>query len=102
MNTREAPDITLNYPSKGKRVGPAWADAWRALQDCTEPLDGTILAAEVADRHSLSPLTVLNLLSRAADAGLLVRTVKPVAVNVARAGSGFRSSRTRAHYEIRR
>lgn len=69
------PDISENYPSRGKRLGPAWAMLWSTLMSGNrdEYVNGRELAKKVAEVFKLHPDTVANLLPRAHLAGLLER-----------------------------
>ena len=96
-----APDIPNptwpngGYPSKGKKLGPAWEAIWRRLSRTPgEFLDGRELATKVAERHDLSPNTLVAVLSRAAAAGLLDKEGRSVQTG--------RGPRTRTFYRIHR
>lgn len=91
--TIQAPDIKPGYPSKGKRLGPAWRDLWSALADSGDYQDGRALATPIAIRHDLAPATLVAVLSRAALAGLLEKEGRNVI-------SG-RGNRKRTHYRIK-
>jgi hypothetical protein len=94
--TVTAPDLTPGYPSKGPRLGPAWADIWRALARVPDDFqDGYPIATRVAEKHGLSPSTLIGLIKRAATAGLLDREPKMV-------NTGKRGNRARTHYRIAR
>lgn len=99
MNTIDSPPDIPNaqhpqggYPSKGRRIGPAWREVWAALTAASDWLDGCKLAESVAPKHDLAPATVLVLVSRAAKAGVLERTHRTV--------MGPRGPRPRTHYRI--
>lgn len=112
----DAPDIPNpaypkgGYPTKGKRLGPAWREMWREIQKASardRPTDGKALSDKVADKNGLSGQTLLALLSRAANAGLLVKETRAVPVMVSRAPSKatpdaqqIQSSRYRTFYRI--
>jgi hypothetical protein len=64
-----APDFTEGYPSKGKRIGPAWQHIWDMLG--ARPWAGPGLVAATADRFGLERTTVANLLRSARRAGVL-------------------------------
>lgn len=81
------------YPSKGARIGPAWRELYTRLTSAEDWQDGTVLATEIGPKHGLTPSTVLVLISRAAKAGVLERTHRPV-------NSGTRGMRRRTHYRI--
>ncbi len=94
MTNTLAPDITPGYPSKGAKLGPAWSLIWSRLRDRPDEfLDGRVLAAEVAADQGLAESTLVALISRAAQAGLLDRDPRPVR-------SENRGMRTRTHYRI--
>jgi len=101
MTTKtKAPDIPNvrypngGYPSGGARLGPAWADIWRALARTPEEFqDGYPIAERVAKKYEMSPATLIGLIKRAATAGLLER--EPRMVN-----TGKRGNRARTHYRI--
>jgi hypothetical protein len=98
----DAPDIPNpayprgGYPTKGKKLGPAWRDLWKRLDKALEAgdgfLDGRELADKVAPKHDLAPGTLVALLSRAAKAGILAKTHKPVTTG--------RGRRDRTFYRI--
>lgn len=97
--TLTAPDITPGYPSKGTRVGPAWTEMWTRLKGANDWVDGTELAADVAEdpgngRGTMSPETLLHLLRRAATAGHLEKQTRTV--------DGGRGPRRRSFYRIAR
>lgn len=95
-----APDIPNpaypkgGYPTKGERLGPAWASLWRALERAEDGLDGKELTDKVAKKADLAPTTLVNLLGRAAKAGLLTKEFRPVKTT--------RGLRNRAFYRINR
>lgn len=84
-----APDITPGYPSKGEKVGPAWNEIYAALRS-PDYQDGRALADEIAPKHGLAPGTLVAILSRAAQKGLLDKEGRMV--------PGRRGPRTRTHY----
>lgn len=94
-----APDIPNpaypkgGYPTKGKRLGPAWTSLWKELQGAGEGLDGKELTDKVAGKAGLAPATLVNLLGRAARAGLLTKEFRPVVTT--------RGIRQRAFYRIK-
>jgi hypothetical protein len=111
----KAPDIPNpawpkgGYPTKGKRLGPAWDKMWRALERVgTEYLDGKELSDTVAKETDLSPATLVALLSRAAGAGILEKDTRAVSVPVVvrskahPEGRSIQSSRNRTFYRIKR
>lgn len=95
-----APDIPNpaypkgGYPTKGKRLGPAWSALWLALERADDGLDGKELTDKVAKQASLAPATLVNLLSRAARADLLTKEFRTVQTT--------RGKRNRAFYRINR
>lgn len=95
-NTRTVPDISPGYPSKGKTLGPAWAAMWTELTKAKrrkDPyLDGHELAALVAPEFELAPATLVAVISRAAQAGLLAKDPRAV--------TSTRGKRTRTFYAI--
>jgi hypothetical protein len=92
MTTQTAPDITPGYPSKGRKLGPAWVSIWQLLGQAQDALDGRELAEDVSGQHDLAPATLVALIQRAAKAGILTREPRAVA-------SG-RGDRTRTFYRI--
>ena len=94
MTETKAPDLLPNYPSKGRRLGPAWNETWQKLMEAPpgEYLDGPELAKEVAQNYNLAPLTVSNLLSKAARKNLLDVEMRRI--------EGARGPRPRAYYRI--
>lgn len=96
MTNTTAPDLTPGYPSKGKKLGPAWRRLWAELDKASmgpDPfLDGRVLADEVAPDYGLSSNTLVALLSRAAKAGLLNKEARPV--------ESARGNRNRTHYRV--
>lgn len=100
----DAPDISPGYPSKGKKLGPAWRTMWAALTAAgTDFQDGKELATETAKRYKLAPVTLQHVLARAADAGLLDRDKIAVATTVhdPRTRKTYQGHRPRAHYRIK-
>jgi len=72
METTTAPDLTPGYPSKGARVGPAWAAVWAELsKDPDEWRDGHALWMDVAPRFQLSTETLRGIMFRMASKGHL-------------------------------
>jgi hypothetical protein len=72
METTTAPDLTPGYPSKGARLGPAWAAVWAELSKSpAEWRDGHALWMDVAPRYQLSTETLRALLFRMASKGVL-------------------------------
>jgi len=112
----DAPDIPNpawpngGYPTKGKRLGPAWADLWKEISKASargNAVDGKELSGKVALTYGLSDQTLLALLSRAAGAGLLVKETRAVKVSVSRApsratpeGRTINSTRNRTFYRL--
>lgn len=110
----KAPDIPNTawprggYPSKGKRLGPAWESIWRALERANDFLDGKELAEKVAGKTGLTASTLTALMSRAAAADILEKDSRPVTVQVELArskthpkGKVINSTRTRTFYRIK-
>lgn len=71
-----APDLKPGYPSRGKRLGPAWREAWARLGRTW--IDGHVLSAAIAAEYDLSPDTVRALLYRMVNAGYLDRRLQVV------------------------
>jgi hypothetical protein len=92
MTNLTAPDITPGYPSKGRKLGPAWVSIWQQLSQAEDALDGRELAEDISGQHDLAPATLVGLIQRAAQAGILNREPREVA-------SG-RGPRTRTFYRI--
>lgn len=82
MEITKAPDLTPGYPSKGRKLGPAWSVIWTELQHAAlqdDPFqEGREMADRIAPDYGLAPATLVALLSRAARAGLLDVTSRPV------------------------
>lgn len=103
MMTRDippAPDLTegwrqgrAGYPSRGPKLGPAWAWCWEQLHNSHDWQDGVELAAQAAERFELKPATVTQLLTRMATANLIDRQHRQVP-------SG-RGPRSRSFYRIK-
>ena len=103
METLTAPDLTPGYPSKGGKLGPAWNDLWKAIQEAEGPVDGRTLADRIAPQHDLQPSTLNALLSRMKAGGHLQGEPKIVDVEVHMKDGTTRSSkRVRTHYSIAR
>ena len=95
MNTtQEAPNISGDYPGNGKKIGPAWRAVWAELGQADDYLDGRELAVKYAAPNGLMPSTLVALISRAAQAGLLERELRPV--------TSGRGPRNRSFYRIKR
>lgn len=93
METMTAPDLTPGYPSKGARLGPAWADVWAELtKHPGQWHDGATLWEGIAPTHDLAAVTLRGLMFRMSAAGHLES--EPRMVKTAR---GFRS-RTQFRY----
>lgn len=96
-NTK-APDIPHpsypagGYPSKGKKIGPAWAAMYATIRDAEDWTDGPGLARTLAPKYDLAPGTLIAIAARAVQAGIFERTWKPVA--------GDRGVRLRSHYKV--
>jgi hypothetical protein len=97
MSTATVPDITPGYPSKGKKLGPAWERVWAKL-DATDYRDGQEIARAVAAETDLSPATLVALISRAAKQGLLL--TRPRRVKVPMEGRETPVIRVRTFYRI--
>ena len=97
MTTPIVPDITPGYPSKGRRLGPAWNRIWAEL-DAGDYKDGQEIARAVAAETGLAPATLVALISRAANHGLLL--TRPRRVEVPMEGRDTPVVRIRTHYRI--
>ena len=102
----EPPDLSPGYPSKGARLGPAWRDVWTILlREPAEYRDGWAIADEVAGAYDMSPLSIVQLMSRAAKAGILEREHRPVTASITRVHGGVpttrEGTRLRSHYRIK-
>jgi hypothetical protein len=103
----KAPDIPNpsypngGYPTKGRKIGPAWQAAWRAMEKAGDFLDGKELSEKIAPKHDLSPQTLVAILSRAEVAGLLVKEPRPVEVSITRTSGTTVGHRTRVFYRIK-
>ena len=74
MTKLTAPDFSPGYPSKGERLGPAWAKVWAILEYSGEHgRTKQSLAAEVMRDESIkiAESTLIPLIGRAARLGLL-------------------------------
>ncbi len=72
METKNAPDLTEGYPSRGTKIGPAWSEAWSVLTRYPgEWREGQELWLEIAPKHGLRPDTLRALMFRMAQAGHL-------------------------------
>lgn len=101
-----APDFTLNYPSGGRILGPAWAFMWGRLVDFHasypgDHIDGRELAEEAAEHvarllkvDAVGVETCAHLLRRAA------RTQVPILDMEIRKVAGKRGPRDRAFYRL--
>lgn len=102
----KAPDFTPGYPSRGKKLGPAWQDIYSQLaQNPSVSHDGQVLTGAAADKHDLSMQTLRVLMSRAARYGVLLREQKPAQSHVVRTSKGgkrtsFTATRMHTHYRI--
>lgn len=105
MILTEAPDLTPGYPSKGPRLGPVWRDVWAALRASPETyVDAWALADRLAPGHDIEPLSIVQLMSRMATAGILEREKRPVTTTITRTQGGKATTRAgvrlRSHYRI--
>jgi hypothetical protein len=102
----KAPDFTPGYPSRGKKLGPAWQDIYAQLAQNPERLhDGQQLTGSAAAEHDLSMQTLRVLMSRAARYGVLLREQRPVDSHVVRTTksgkrTSFTATRMHTHYRI--
>jgi hypothetical protein len=67
-----APDFVEGYPSRGKLIGPAWEAAWEALNDGQWHTRSTV-AKLMAEQVNIKTKTAMNLLRKAARAGLILQ-----------------------------
>ncbi len=89
------------YPIPEYPLGRAWTEAYGLIKDATEPVDGRLLAVQVALKHDLDPLTLVGLFSRMAKGGHLERVPKPVKLTMTKPdGRVYQSTRTRTFYQI--
>jgi hypothetical protein len=100
------PDLSPGYPSKGARLGPAWRDVWAYLnRRPREFMDAWIIAESIAPDYELSPLSIVQLMSRAAKAGILERNQRPAKTTITRVYKGEpvtrEGIRLRSHYRIK-
>lgn len=89
------------YPAPGTKLGEAWEHSWKllTLMPPGEYAEGMALSQQVAayklnNGGHIAPVTVLNMLSRAATAGLLEREIRAV--------KGDRGPRKRSFYRVAR
>lgn len=93
MRTDTAPDLTPGYPSKGPRVGPAWAAVWSELTKTPgEWRDGHALWMDTAPRYQLSTETLRALMFRMAAGGILESKSVQVPTN--------RGKRNHTHFRV--
>jgi hypothetical protein len=95
MELTTAPDLTPGYPSKGARLGPAWAAVWAELRKSPgEWRDGHALWMDVAPRFQLSTETLRALMFRmATEAGHLESESRQVQT--------ARGKRNHTHFRIK-
>lgn len=103
MTTKDippAPDLTEGwrqgrpgYPSRGPKLGPAWAWCWEKLHETGDWMDGRELATEAAAKVGLQEISVSQLLVRMATAEKIDRTHRMVV--------GKRGPRRRSFYRIK-
>lgn len=75
---REAPEISKGYPYK-RRLFPAWQEAWTIMRAKPRTfVDGRDLAERSAEASDVYATTMVGVLSRAANAGLLEREYREV------------------------
>ena len=110
--TTEAPDFPLRgprskpYPSGGKKLGPAWRDVWTVLlREPDKFVDAWVVADHIAASYGLAPLSIVQLMSRATEVGILERVHKQVVTTVTRTHKGVPTTREavrlRSHYRIK-
>lgn len=95
------PGQDTGYPSKGKKLGPAWQQIWDRLRMSSDAVDGKELADAVAPDYDLAPATLVGLLSRAALAGVLDKEHRSVQTTITRKGKTTPATRTRTFYRIK-
>lgn len=71
----EAPNFNGNYPLAGERIGPAWREMWKMLDQITW-LNAGDIAAVVAPKHDIKPMTVKNILRQARESGVLDQSLR--------------------------
>jgi hypothetical protein len=86
------PGYETGYPHPSRKIGQAWAAVWSELQGATDWVDGVDLANRTATEVGLKPVTMIGVMSRAAAAGLLERSLVKVDTQ--------RGPRQRTHYKI--
>jgi hypothetical protein len=101
METTKAPDLTPGYPSKGRKLGPAWAAIWAELEEAAQHEDPFVEGRDMADRigpdYGLAGSTLVALLSRAARAGLVDTTSRPVLSGRGHRNRTFYRARVKTH-----
>jgi hypothetical protein len=99
--TESPPDLTPGYPSKGAKIGPAWAEAWKVLSESPDPwCDGHLLCRAVAEHRSLHKDTVRGLLYRMVSGGILEREARNIKVTVTLKGKEHTQLRSRTYFRI--
>jgi len=86
------PNYPTGYPNPSRKLGQAWAAVWAELSAATDWMDGVELADRTAVAAGLKPVTMISLMTRAAAAGVLDRTLVKVETG--------RGPRVRTHYRI--
>jgi hypothetical protein len=75
---KTAPEISPGYPYK-RRLFPAWQEAWSIMRSKPRTfVDGRELAERSAEASDVYATTMVGVLSRAANAGLLEREYRDV------------------------
>jgi hypothetical protein len=80
------------YPDPETRLGAAWSESYERIRGAAEPVDGRVLADEIAPKHGLFPSTLVALYTRMASAGHLKRDHTFVETG--------RGPRKRTHYSV--
>lgn len=92
-----APDLTFRYPSKGKKIGPAWQAAWNQLLQARKDgegwVDGTDILSKIDPKLEMSPDTLRALLYRMVNGDILERDVMVVDTD--------KGPRAHTHFRIR-
>jgi hypothetical protein len=112
-NIDPAPDFSdglpghgAGYPSKGRKLGPAWQEIWDTLRANPQGLDRIALAEAIAPKHDLAVGTLVAFISRAAKAGVLVGEARKKLSTVTRTVKStdskitYEATRTKTIYRI--
>lgn len=94
METTTAPDLSPGYPSRGAKIGPAWAAVWAELSKSPRDWrDGRALWLDIAPRFGLAPETLRAVMFRMAKGGLIESDSRQVATG--------RGKRNHTHFRIK-